>query len=158
MSFATTCSPSSFPPISSKRGRLRQNGETAEMNDARTLENNGLSWHPEVAKCSLLRFRFEKYRTSLISENPDLSCIPEILDRHIFKVAAILARRSGETFIEARVLLEGNTFFVLEAAEVPKNFFRTCIFTEHLCYSHEITKGRSNRVGAYVQRYWVPCQ
>ena len=92
------------------------------MNDARTLENNGLSWHPEVAKCSFLRFRFEKYRASLIIENPDLSCIPEILDRHIFKVAVILVRRSGETFIEARVLLEGNTFVVLEATEVPKDF------------------------------------
>lgn len=95
----------------------------------RTLKNNCLSWHPEVAKCAFLIFCFEKYWASIISENPDFSRIPEVLDRLVFEVAAILGFRSGEIIVEARVLLESDTFFALEAAEIPKNFFQLCLST-----------------------------
>jgi hypothetical protein len=113
-----------------------------EKKDVRTLKNNSLSWPPEVAKCPFLIFCFEKYWASIISEDPDLSRVPEILDRLIFKVAAVLAFHSGEAIVEARVLLESETLFALEAAEVPKNFFQLRLSTKHLCYTCEINRNR----------------
>lgn len=138
ISFATMCSPSSFPLMSIRTSDLRQHREMIEKN-GRTLENNCLSWHPEVAKCAFPIFCFEKYWTSIISENPYFSRIPEVLgDRLVFKVTAILAFRSRKTFVEVRVLLESDTLFAFEAAEVPKNFFQLRLSTKHLCYTREI--------------------
>jgi len=106
-----------------------------QKNDARTLENNSLIWHPEVAKCPFLFVRFEKYTASLISENPDLTCIPEFLNRVGCKFVTIVTRRLGKTSVEVRVLLEGDTLVALKAAEVPKDFLHACFFTKYLCYT-----------------------
>jgi hypothetical protein len=115
-----------------------------QKNDARTLENNSLIRHPEVSKCPFLIVRFKKYTASLMSENPDISCIrsciPEFLDRIGCKFVVIVTRRSGEACVEVRVLLEGDTSVSLEPAEIPKDFFHTCFFTEHLCYNREIPR------------------
>ena len=115
-----------------------------EKNDARTFKNNGLIRHPEVPKCPFLIVRFKKYTASLMSENPDISCtrscIPEFLDRIGCKVVAIRTRRSREISVKVRVLLEGDTLVALEAAKVPEDFFHTCFFTKHLCYTRKITR------------------
>ncbi len=129
-----------------------------QKNDARTLENNSLVWHPEVAKCPFPFVRFEKYTASLIGENPDLISCPKILDWVDFKVVAIRGRGTGEIFVEVRVLLEGDALLVLEAAEVPKDLFHTCFFTKDLCYIREITSNgviestlTFNDVGTWVR-------
>lgn len=49
-------------------------------------------------------------------------------------------------FVEMRVLLESETSFVLEAAEVPKNFLYIRCWTKHLC--HESVKLESDRMGS----------
>src|ERR1700761_9106994 len=55
MSFATTRSPSSLPPISSRMPDRVRSGNDGE-NDARTFKNNSLSWYPEVAECPFFIF------------------------------------------------------------------------------------------------------
>jgi hypothetical protein len=69
----------------------------------------------------------------LINENQDLSRIPEILDRLGCEIVAIRARRSGETFVEVRVLLKGDALVAFKATEVPKDFLYTCLFAKYLC-------------------------
>ena len=51
-----------------------------------------------------------------------LGRIQKLLHRVASKVIPICLLASRKTLIEVRVLLESNAFFVLETAEIPKNF------------------------------------
>ena len=91
--------------------------------DSRTFEDHGVFWYPDVAKSPRVLVSFKKYSTRLISENADLRILKTV-NWVGFEVAHVGFPRCGEirVFVEMRVLLESETSFVLEAAEVPKNF------------------------------------
>ena len=91
--------------------------------DPRTFEDHGVIWYPDVAKSPRVLVSFKKYPTRLIGENANLRILKTV-NWVGFEVAHVGFPRCGEirVFVEMRVLFEGETSFVLEATEVPKNF------------------------------------
>jgi hypothetical protein len=78
---------------------------------------------PNVAKGPRILIASKIYPTRLIGENTDLGML-KILGRVASKFTHVFALRFGEirVFVEMRVLPEGKTSFILEAAEIPKDF------------------------------------
>ena len=91
--------------------------------DVRTFEDHGIIWYPDVAKSPRILIGFKKHSTRPISENTDLRT-PKTVNWMDFEVAYVGCSRCREicVFVEMWVLFESETSFVLEAAEVPKNF------------------------------------
>ena len=73
------------------------------------------------------------YRLWLISENIEIVGVLKILDRVNFDTSPIRLRRIREFCIKMRVLFESQTFLlIIKTAEIPQNFLKTWIVTEHL--------------------------
>jgi hypothetical protein len=94
----------------------------------RTFEDDGIIvWYmPNVTKSPRKMRSFEKYPARLIGDNPKLRVLLlKILDRVDLKFTMVLLRLLGNIreFVEMRVLLESETLFALQAAEIPKNFW-----------------------------------
>ena len=132
-----------FHPQASHRRLQDVRGQEIGSKKACTFEYNGLLRDPNVAKSPCFLGCFNKNpsrQTQFISENVDLRrlLVLQIADWIDFEIHPVVLYRCREHIIEVRVLLEGQTFFALEMAEVPQNFFHVRGFTEHLWYTGQI--------------------
>ena len=103
-------------------GRMKKDME-GRNGDPRTFEDHGVIWYPDVSKSPRTLIGFEKHSTRPIGENTDLRVLKTV-NWVGFEVAFVGFSRCREirVFVEMRILLESESPFILEAAEVPKNF------------------------------------